>query len=359
MNNLANNIQYSLQHYAAMTQAQLLNATPSSQQQQQQQQQPLIQGINYPTLSLLRMTTPPQLHQPTIASPSSSSSGKEDCNAPIRVTRPPNAYLLFNKKMRRILKDQDPTMNVGEISKQIADRWKRMTQEEKDIYIKEANRLKEEQRALHPNSMYIRRSRAELIEAGKITKEDDNNTPESDKKKRGKKRTKNPGIPKHPLSAYMWYLTEVRPKTMKKFPSSNVGQISKYCAEKWHSMTDEERAPWKTKAQVDKDRYAREMQLYAIQNDHELGRGTRQKYRHAIVAAAAAASATSTVSTPSTASGHTTDCLLDSALFNKEYDPSLLISAPTSPSSILRANTSGQSHTNSLMHAPEDEFVNH
>lgn len=110
-----------------MTQAQLLNATPSPQQQQQQ---PLIQGINYPTLSLLRMTAPPQLHQPTIASPSSSSSssGKEDCNTPIRVTRPPNAYLLFNKKMRRILKDQDPTMNVGEISKQIADRWKRMTQ---------------------------------------------------------------------------------------------------------------------------------------------------------------------------------------------------------------------------------------
>lgn len=210
--------------------------------------------------------------------------------------------------------------------------------------------------------MYIRRSRAELIEAGKINKEDDNNNiSESDKKKRGKKRTKNPGIPKHPLSAYMWYLTEVRPKTMKKFPSSNVGQISKYCAEKWHSMTDEERAPWKTKAQVDKDRYAREMQLYAIQNDHELGRGTRQKYRHAIIAAAAAAAAstTPTVSTPSTASGNTTDCLLDSALFNKEYDPSLLISAPTSPSSILRANTSGQSHTSSLIHAPEDEFVNH
>lgn len=121
-----------------MTQAQLLNATPSPQQQQQ----PLIQGINYPTLSLLRMTTPPQLHQPTIASPSSSSSsssGKEDCNAPIRVTRPPNAYLLFNKKMRRILKDQDPTMNVGEISKQIADRWKKMTQVIiiiNDLYIK-------------------------------------------------------------------------------------------------------------------------------------------------------------------------------------------------------------------------------
>lgn len=288
-------------------------------------QQPLIQDINlgYPSFPMLRMTQP------------ELTLDKEEDNAPIRVTRPPNAYLLFNKKMRRILKEQDPKIKVGEISKQIADRWKKITKEEKETFVIEANRLKEEQRALHPNSMYIRRSKAELKEAGKSTEDNDK------RHKRNKKKTKSPGIPKHPLSAYMWYLNQVRPKTMKMFPRSNVGQISKYCAEKWHTMSEEERAPWKSKAQVDKERYAREMQLYAIQNDHELGRGTRQKYRHAIVAAAAAAAAAAN-----------TECLLENSLFNK-YDPSLLISAPASPSSILRA---GQSHT---IHSPEDEFVNH
>jgi hypothetical protein len=332
MNNLANNIQYSLQQYAAITHVQLLNQQP---QPQQQPPPPLMQGINalssYPSFPLIRLTQP-QLHQPTLA------TNKEDANAPIRVTRPPNAYLLFNKKMRRVLKEQDPTMNVGEISKQIAERWRKMSKEEKEKYVSEANRLKQEQRALHPNSMYIRRSRAELKEAGKMIKEEP-----SDKKTARRAKKKSPGIPKHPLSAYMWYLTEVRPKTMKSFPSSNVGQISKYCAEKWHTMTEEERAPWKTKAQVDKERYAREMQLYAIQNDHELGRGTRQKYRHAIAAAAA----------------NHPDCLLENTLFTKDYDPSLLISAPTSPSSILRSNPSGQSHPTHLIHTSEDDFVHH
>lgn len=88
-----------------------------------------MQGMNalssYPSFPLIRLTQP-QLHQPTLA------TNKEDANAPIRVTRPPNAYLLFNKKMRRVLKDQDPTMNVGEISKQIAERWRNMSKVKKN-----------------------------------------------------------------------------------------------------------------------------------------------------------------------------------------------------------------------------------
>jgi hypothetical protein len=160
--------------------------------------------------------------------------------------------------------------------------------------------------------MYIRRSRAELVKAGHFTKRSasqanldqdqqsvaTNSSPVSAtasaaiatgtdfiqqqpplKKKKAKRDKKNSNIPKHPLSAYMWYLTEVRPETMRSFPGSNVGQISKLCADRWNIMTEEARLPWKSKAQMDKERYAREMQIYALQNDHNLGRGTRQKYR--------------------------------------------------------------------------------
>jgi hypothetical protein len=138
--------------------------------------------------------------------------------------------------------------------------------------VAQANKLKEEQRALHPNSMYIRRSRAELIKAGHFVQR---------RKKGNNKKAKNSMIPKHPLSAYMWYLTEARPGTMREHPGSNVGQISKLCADRWHAMSEQDRLPWQTKAIADKERYAREMQGYAIQNDHALGRGTRQKYRNA------------------------------------------------------------------------------
>lgn len=141
--------------------------------------------------------------------------------------------------------------------------------------------------------MYIRRSRAELVKAGHFTKRSSSSTstPTSSAtttneepiaatlKRKKLKHKKNGSIPKHPLSAYMWYLTEVRPETMRNYPGSNVGQISKLCAERWNTMSEDARLPWKIKAESDKGRYAREMQIYALQNDHHLGRGTRQKYR--------------------------------------------------------------------------------
>lgn len=148
LDSLTDNIEYSLQQYAAMTQAQLLNAphlqhnNNNDRQQSSTQSSPMshLQDPNhafnlaYQPFPLIRMA-PPQLHQPTLAkelSPSTTTStsldlGMHDKSArPTRVTRPPNAYLLFNKEMRRILKDQDPTMKVADISKEVGLRWKNM-----------------------------------------------------------------------------------------------------------------------------------------------------------------------------------------------------------------------------------------
>jgi hypothetical protein len=118
--------------------------------------------------------------------------------------------------------------------------------------------------------MYMRRSRAEL-----------GRSPTTTTKRKKNKKPKNSNIPKHPLSAYMWYLTEVRPDVMLSFPGCHVGQISKLCADRWNAMNDQQKFPWTTKAQADKIRYAREMQTYALSHDQTLGRGTREKYRPA------------------------------------------------------------------------------
>ncbi|CAO3607321.1 unnamed protein product [Mucor fragilis] len=375
MNNLTDNIEYSLQQYAAMTQAQLLNA-PHLQQQQHtsnnDRQQSSTQSspmshlqdphhafsLAYQPFPLIRMA-PPQLHQPTLAKELSSSVtstsldlGLNDKSArPTRVTRPPNAYLLFNKEMRRILKDQDPTMKVADISKEVGFRWKTMPKEQKEQYVNQANKIKEEQRALHPNSMYIRRSRAELLKAGHFSKGNPDQPADPHTKRKRPKRDKNTTTPKHPLSAYMWYLTEVRPDAMRQYPGSNVGQISKLCADRWNVMSEEARLPWKTKAQVDKDRYAREMQIYAIQNDHALGRGTRQKYRSAAAAlrrnTAATAITTAATSTPSSTA--TTDVFLDPLFYSDTAtatgkSPSYL-SAPATPASLLGTTLPMAQHT--------------
>ncbi|KAI9312668.1 high mobility group box domain-containing protein, partial [Dichotomocladium elegans] len=235
----------------------------------------------FPILQAAAMQAP-QLHQPSVNVIKDNHSF-----VPVRVTRPPNAFLLFNKEMRRQLKDSNPTMKVAEISKEIGDRWKQLSDSEKERYVNEANNIKETQRALHPNSMYIRRSKAELAKAGHYAGLLPGTSPGGGGPRKRQRRDKNPAAPKHPLSAYMWYLTEVRPETMQAYPGSTVGQISKLCAERWNTMSETERMPWHTKAQADKARYAREMQVYASQHDHPMGRGTRQKYRAAAAAAAA------------------------------------------------------------------------
>lgn len=101
------------------------------------------------------------------ATTSTSASGS---SVPVRVTRPPNAFLLFNKEMRKQLKESNPSMKVAEISKEIGERWKKLSATEKERYVNEANNIKEAQRAMHPNSMYIRRSKAELAKAGHYAK---------------------------------------------------------------------------------------------------------------------------------------------------------------------------------------------
>ncbi|KAF7731762.1 hypothetical protein EC973_008276 [Apophysomyces ossiformis] len=379
LDNLPENLPFGLP-YADFSQAQTLhNALHSPQLQQHAHlQDSPFQALSspYTTFPILQTTMqPPQLHQPTVdmtkdISPSNKSKvpnksrpRNDTSPAPIRVIRPPNAFLLFNKELRKRLKDQNPTMKVAEISKEIGERWKNLSQSEKGHYVNEANKLKETQRAMHPNSMYIRRSKAELTKAGHYSKSKKKvaaqmdkgnnpiftengsaqalNVPEASlsgqpQTKKKHRRDRNPGAPKHPLSAYMWYLTEVRPETMRTYPGSTVGQISKLCADRWNTMSEAERMPWKTKAQADKARYAREMQVYAAHNDHPLGRGTRQKYRSAAAAAAAATAAMMSSSPLNqesllTNEGKSQDVSKPDGLDSSNSS----FSAPTSPTSIL------------------------
>lgn len=90
-----------------------------------------------------------------------------------------------------------------------------------------------------------------------------------DPRGRKKKRHKHPFAPKHPMSAYLYYLASVYPQVSLNFPGSTVGPISKSISRTWHAMTPEERLPWKQKAESDKARYAREMQVYMAKNNEE------------------------------------------------------------------------------------------
>ncbi|OAD76515.1 hypothetical protein PHYBLDRAFT_122760, partial [Phycomyces blakesleeanus NRRL 1555(-)] len=173
MNNLPDNLHFGLP-YADFSQAQNLhNAVLNSPQMQQHPssihtshlQDSHFSGLSspyqsFPILQSAAAMQPPQLHQPTVDVTKDVKTKHrpkprppvETLPEPTRVTRPPNAFLLFNKEMRKQLKDQNPTMKVAEISKEIGGRWKCLNQVDKDRYVAEAERLKDHQRALNPNA---------------------------------------------------------------------------------------------------------------------------------------------------------------------------------------------------------------
>lgn len=62
--------------------------------------------------------------QPDLPQNPSNSSYTTSADTPLRVKRAPNAYLLFNKEQKKLLKEQDPRMKVADISKQIGLRWR-------------------------------------------------------------------------------------------------------------------------------------------------------------------------------------------------------------------------------------------
>ncbi|KAI8385670.1 high mobility group box domain-containing protein [Blakeslea trispora] len=219
-----------------------------------------------------------------------------------KLKRPPNAYLLFNRDMRRKLLQTSPKMTVAEISKEIGDNWKVLPHDQRNRYIQEASLLKQEHLKKHPDYIYTRRSKAELAESKRAAKSSKyssateqtsssvdfmstnniesnpmhepirrkagkpSSSGQKDPRGRKKKRYKHPFAPKHPMSAYLHYLASVYPQVSIKFPGSTVGPISKSISRTWHAMSAEERSPWKQKAELDKARYAQEMKIYMAKN---------------------------------------------------------------------------------------------
>lgn len=204
---------------------------------------------------------------------------------PEKVKRPPNAYLLFNRDMRRQLKHVNQGLTSGEISKSISSKWKQLSAVQKEYYIAEEYKLKQFHNKQHTNFIYTRRSKAEMREAdslkkslkSSLTQKRKSSSPKlvvpltketvmiegkvsTGRDPRGRKKKKqDASLPKHPMSGYLHFAKEMRPIMKKQCPDARLVEISKQIGSQWRSMSEKELEPWQEIANKDKQRYAREM----------------------------------------------------------------------------------------------------
>ncbi|KAJ2884698.1 hypothetical protein H4R27_001908 [Coemansia aciculifera] len=83
-----------------------------------------------------------------------------------------------------------------------------------------------------------------------------------------KKTKKDPDAPKHPMSAFLYYLTSERPRLAEHLSDMSIGQQTKIIAKQWKTLDENDRAPWEKLAKHDKDRYARERREYHSEDRH-------------------------------------------------------------------------------------------
>ncbi len=147
---------------------------------------------------------------------------KKKTRDPNRPKRPLSAYMLYSKEMRPTIKEDHPEFKVTEVAKEIGHLWKKITNEEKAPFVKEANKLREAYQIKYDSY-----------------KEEQN-------EQKG---------PKRACSAYIHFSQAARPALKAKYPKEGVADIAKRTGEQWRSLSDKKKKPYQDMADADKARY--------------------------------------------------------------------------------------------------------
>ncbi|XP_042887400.1 transcription factor SOX-4-like [Penaeus japonicus] len=119
-----------------------------------------------------------QLVQANSRTPYSDATQTKKHN-PNHVKRPMNAFMVWSQMERREIVKFAPDMHNAEISKQLGKRWKNLTEDQRQPYIQEAERLRQLHMQEYPDYKYRPRkktksgSSTKAVEKGRVTKAKD------------------------------------------------------------------------------------------------------------------------------------------------------------------------------------------
>lgn len=85
-----------------------------------------------------------------------------------------------------------------------------------------------------------------------------------------KRRKKDPSAPKAPLNGYLVYFNEERSEMRQKNPNIGFGELTKIIAAKWKELPADEKQKYINEAELDKERYNKEMADYKKSDAYKL-----------------------------------------------------------------------------------------
>lgn len=147
--------------------------------------------------------------------------------------KPLSAYMFFCKDNRALLKQENPTSTFGELGKLLGTKWKEMEDDDKGDYNAQAA-------------------------ADKVRYANEGGGPAAKAAGGGRKKKERVG-PKRPLSAYMYFSQDVRPKIKEGNPALSFAELGREIGAAWKIITTTDRAKFDKMAAKDKQRYKDEV----------------------------------------------------------------------------------------------------
>mmetsp|Transcript_3840 Transcript_3840/g.4781 ORF Transcript_3840/g.4781 Transcript_3840/m.4781 type:complete len:264 (-) Transcript_3840:755-1546(-) len=159
---------------------------------------------------------------------------------------PLSAYTCFVMEMRPIVGAEHPEMTFGEVAVQVGQMWRNLDPEKRLNYTHKAEIDKQR----YENEMVAWNAKlaAEAAEAA------------AEGKKRKKKRTG----PRNPLSAYTYFVMEMRPIVSVENPEKTFGEVAAKVGQMWRELPAEKRVKYNMKAEEDKARFEREKMMLSL-----------------------------------------------------------------------------------------------
>jgi len=159
---------------------------------------------------------------------------------PAAPKHPMSAYLYFVNDNRQKLKQAYPEKGFTEIARMLGEQW----------------------RKLDPGARAMYQQRATLDKERYKAEKDNFQPPPIEEMKEPKRRKKHPLAPKHPLSAYLFFVATNRPKMNAEHPEKDFTEVARILGQMWKNLPSHQKKKYEILAFADKKRYLEEKEKW-------------------------------------------------------------------------------------------------